>query len=242
MTVSTQNLSFSYDGQIPILKDISFSVDKGKFIGIFGPNGGGKTTLLKLLLGLLQPVSGTVELLGGAPKKTRSRVGYVPQMQRFDKKFPISVLEVVLQGCLATQKGWGGFSTDEKKRAREALEKVGLEDKAQQSFGTLSGGQMQRTLIARALATEPEILLLDEATVGIDQKSLKSFFSLLLSMKGEMTILLVTHDLQAIANEMDELLCINKDLTRYKKEEICHHFAVGLYHPPQSGKKEKGDV
>ncbi len=223
MTISVQHLSFSYDKKTPVLEDIDFIVEKGKFVGIFGPNGGGKTTLLMLILGLLTPTAGRLEIQG--------KIGYVPQVRRFDRQFPISVLEVVLQGCLADYRGWGSFSAEAKKRAHEALEKVGLQDKARAPFGTLSGGQIQRTLIARALASEPEILLLDEATVGIDPEALSEIFQFLISLKRKITILMVTHDLQAIAKEMDLLFCIDRHLTPYSPEQICQHFALGLYHP-----------
>lgn len=223
MSLSANQLSFSYERKVPILKGISFEVKRGEFIGIFGPNGGGKTTLLKLLLGLLSPSSGSVNVDG--------KVGYVPQVRRFDKQFPITVFEVVLQGLLSLHKGWGGFSKQQKVMAHEALKKVGLEEKANAPFGTLSGGQIQRTLIARALAPCPEILLLDEATVGVDPEALSEILDFLTGLKGEITILMVTHDLQAIAEEMDTLFCINRDLTRFTPEKVCEHFAMGLYHP-----------
>jgi zinc transport system ATP-binding protein len=223
MILSAQELSFSYDKKTPVLEEINFNVEKGQFIGIFGPNGGGKTTLLMLLLGLLAPTKGKVEVNG--------KIGYVPQVRRLDKQFPISVLEVVLQGCLADYRGWGSYSAEAKKRAYESLEKVNLLDKARAPFGTLSGGQVQRTLIARALASNPDILLLDEATVGIDPEALSEIFKFLIGLKGSMTILMVTHDLQAIAKEMDQLFCIERNLSLYSPQQVCQHFALGLYHP-----------
>lgn len=233
MTISAQDLNFSYDKRSPVLEDISFSVEKGQFVGIFGPNGGGKTTLLMLILGLLTPTRGHLKVEG--------KIGYVPQVRKFDKQFPISVLEVVLQGCLADYRGWGSFSKEAKNRAMAALEKVGLHDKARAPFGTLSGGQIQRTLIARALASEPHLLLLDEATVGVDPEALSEIFKFLIGLKGEITILMVTHDLQAIAKEMDQLFCINRQLTPYTPEQVCQHFALGLYHPKLMKKKPTND-
>lgn len=239
MTVTVQNLSFSYEKNDPLLEGISFSIAQGEFVGIFGPNGGGKTTLLKLLLGLLTPTEGKIELLGKPPEEVRAKIGYVPQRRQFDLQFPISVMEVVLQGCLSIHRGWGSFSEEAKERAWEALKKVSLEDKADAPFRTLSGGQIQRTLIARALATQPQILLLDEATVGIDPHALHDFFQFLLEIRGEITILLVTHDLQAIARQMSQLLCIHHRLTLFSPEQVCEHFALGLYHPPITMKKKK---
>lgn len=231
MSLSVEHLSFSYEKQLPILKDISFEVSAGQFIGIFGPNGGGKTTLLKLLLGLLKPTSGSIEILDTTPEHARGVVSYVPQVRRFDKQFPISAIEVVLQGCLASHKGWGGFSSEAKSLASQALADVGLADKEKAAFGTLSGGQIQRTLLARALVSQPKVLLLDEATVGVDPTALQEIVSILLSLRKKMTILMVTHDLQMIAREMDKLFCINKTITPYTPEEVCGHFAMGLYHP-----------
>jgi len=237
MTIAVSDLSFSYPRETPILEGISLSVAAGQFIGVFGPNGGGKTTFLKLLLGLEKPTSGKIEILGKSPKGASAEVGYVPQSRHFDPKFPISVREVVLHGCLSIYPGWGPFPEKAKERAHAALEEVGLAHLAEASFRTLSGGQAQRVLIARALASKPKILLLDEATVGIDPDALHEFFTLLKKLRGKITILLVTHDLHSIAKEMDSLICIHRQLTRYSPDQVCEHFAMGLYHPPLLKKK-----
>ncbi len=241
MTVSVEHLFFSYEKQSPVLEDISFSIEQGQFIGIFGPNGGGKTTLLNHLLGQLKPDRGTVKILDQSPSKVSHKIGYVPQVRRYDKQFPISTFEVVLQGCLSEHRGWGNFTTKTKQQAMEALEKVGLQDKAQKALGTLASGQIQRALIARALACNPEILLLDEATVGVDPHALAEFFAFLIQLKKSITTLLVTHDLHAIAKDMDHLLCINRNLTHYTPAQVCEHFAMGLYHPKLMKKEKKDD-
>lgn len=238
MTLSVQDLSFRYEKRLLVLEKISFSIKKGEYIGIFGPNGGGKTTLLRLLIGLLTPLSGSIEILGGLPQDVSHRIGYVPQVRRFDKQFPISVMEVVLQGRLAHHKGFLNFSDEDKKIAMEAIERVGLQEIASSSFGQLSGGQVQRILIARALASQPEILLLDEAMAGVDPLALKDILDFLLTMKGEITILLVTHELQAVAADMDRLFCINREISTYTPKEVCGHYAMGLYHPPLMKEKE----
>lgn len=236
MTINVSNVTFSYEKD-PVLENISFSIQPGEFIGIFGPNGGGKTTLLQLLLGFLTPQKGEITIMGEPPHLMRTSMGYVPQFKRLDREFPITVIEIVLQGCLAKYRYFRGFSKEEKSAALEALNQVGLKDRAQAAFGTLSGGQMQRVLIARALVSQPKILLLDEATAGIDPTALQEIFALLLSKRGSMTILLVTHELQNIAREMNRLLCINRTLTPYRTEEVCSHFTMGLYHPPIKGSK-----
>lgn len=231
MSLSIQNLFFQYNDYFPVLEDLSFSVSKGEFIGIFGPNGGGKTTLLKLLLGLLEPTRGKITILDHSPKQISHKIGYVPQIQRFDKQFPISVMEVVLQGRLYNHRGFLGFSQKDKEIAKQVLSEVGLEDRANSPFGLLSGGQSQRTLIARALASQPDILLLDEAMAGVDPKASKDICNFLITLKGKVTILLVTHELANIAPQMDRLLCINHTLTPYTPKEVCAHYAMGLYHP-----------
>ena len=167
---------------------------------------------------------------GLPPKFARKQMGYVPQAKRFDRQFPISVLEVVLQGALSTLSLWGNYAKEIKDKARAALEMVGLLFKEQHAFGTLSGGEVQRVLIARALLGKPKILLLDEATAHVDLTTQRQILDLLLSLKGIMTILLVTHDLQMIVNEADLLVCVNRRLTPYPREEVCRHFAIGLYH------------
>ena len=240
MTLSVSDLTYSYEKNFPVLENISFSIKKGQFVGIFGPNGGGKTTLLRLLLGFIEPEKGKVELLGQSPEKVRVKIGYVPQVRRFDKQFPISVIEVVLQGCLSTHR-FGSYSKESKEKAYQALERVKLQEKAGASFGSLSGGQIQRTLLARALVSEPEILLLDEATVGIDPNALAEIFDFLISLKGKITILMVTHELQLIAKQMHQLLCINRDITHFTPTEVCEHFAMGLYHPTLFKREEKND-
>lgn len=231
MAIEVKNLSFSYEESL-ILESVSVSIGMGEFVGIFGPNGGGKTTFLKLLMGFLKPKTGVVEILGGEPKSVRKKIGYVPQTTSFDKQFPISTLEVVLMGCLSEISPLGFFTSKSKKKAKEALSRVGMLEKEAQAFGTLSGGQAQRVLIARALVSSPEILLLDEPTASIDSEAEQTIYELLGNLKGAMTILMVTHDLQAVAKKVGRLLCIQKQLTSFSPSEVCEHFALGLYHPP----------
>lgn len=220
--IEVQDLSFSYD-ETPILEKINLQIKKGEFIGIFGPNGGGKTTFLKLLMGFLKPRQGSIQI-------RCDRIGYVPQAAQFDRQFPISALEVVLQGCNFSPLGF--FSRKSKAQAKEALAQVGLQGLESQAFGTLSGGQAQRALIARALISDPDLLLLDEPTASIDLEAEEVIYRLLADFKGKITILMVTHDLQTILQKADRLLCIQHQLTSYSPAEVCEHFAVGLYHPP----------
>ncbi|HUD01324.1 MAG TPA: metal ABC transporter ATP-binding protein [Rhabdochlamydiaceae bacterium] len=230
MAIKADNLFFQYE-ETPILENVSFAIRPGEFIGIFGPNGGGKTTLLKLLLGFLKPQKGSVEILGQSPKLAREQIGYVPQISHLDRQFPITVLEVVMMGCL-DKSPWRSYIPDAKEKAKQALQEVGMLDFQNHSFGTLSGGQAQRTLIARALVSKPTILLLDEPTASVDASAEESIYKLLEHLKGTMTILMVTHDLQVMLQKVDRFICVHRQVTSYSQAQVCDHFAQGLYHPP----------
>ncbi len=230
MAIKSNNLFFQYE-EIPILENVSFVIAPGEFVGIFGPNGGGKTTLLKLLLGFLKPQKGSIEILGESPKVAREKMGYVPQISHLDRQFPITVLEVVMMGCL-DKSPWHSYTKNAKEKARAALEEVGMLDFQNNSFGTLSGGQAQRVLIARALVSKPAILLLDEPTASVDASAEESIYKLLEHLKGTMTIIMVTHDLQVMLQKVDRFICVHRDVTSYSQAQVCDHFAQGLYHPP----------
>lgn len=229
MTLEVHDLEFSYSKTI-ILQAVNLSIDKGEFVGIFGPNGGGKTTFLQLLMGFLIPTRGFIRLFDKTPKEARSSIGYVPQVTAYDRQFPISTLDIVLMGCLSQVTKWGSFPQPVKKKALAALERVNLAHKANEPFGTLSGGQAQRALIARALVSEPKLLLLDEATASIDSKAEEEILDILRELKGTITILMVTHDLQTITQKVDKWLCINRQISTYLPHEVCGHFSHGLYH------------
>ena len=231
--IEVDRVDFSYPGT-PVLKEISFQVMPGEFIGMIGPNGGGKTTLLKLILGFLKPSQGTIKVFGeeGGSSLAINRLAYVPQAVRFDRDFPISVEEVVLSGLINHLPWYGRFHSTDRNAAREALEKVGLLQFASHSFGALSGGQAQRVLIARALVSNPQLLLLDEPTASVDSQAEADIYTLLNQLKGEMTILMVTHDLGAVIEQVERILCVHGNLISLKPEDVCKHFAFGLYHMP----------
>lgn len=229
--IEFQHVFFSYR-EFCVLSDISFKVSKGQFVSIIGPNGGGKTTLLKLIMGFIKPSSGKIEILGSPPETVLQKIAYVPQNLRYDREFPISVDELVLSGRLSHLSWYGKYSDNDKLAAKKALEQVGLSHLCHASFGNLSGGQQQRALIARALASEPEILLLDEPTANVDAEAQTEIYSLLHRLKGEMTILIVTHDLKMAIDQVDRVLCVQQQLIAYSPQEVCEHYAMGLYHPP----------
>lgn len=219
--ISFRNVTFAYD-KLPILKHASFEISAGEFIGVIGPNGGGKTTALKLILKFLKPQDGEVDASG--------HIGYVPQINSYDKQFPISVLEIILTGCLSQINRWGKYPRAAYEKALELLETFHLTPLKDQPFGSLSGGQAQKTLIARALASDPEILLLDEPTANIDTQTEKQIFAFLKGLKRKKTILIVTHNFDAIIQNAERILCFQHDVSSMKPEEVCKHFSMGMYH------------
>lgn len=241
--LDVEDLSFQY-GDVPVLQKVSFSVKAGEFVGIIGPNGGGKTTLFKLILGFLKPTQGKIQIFGQPPQQARKDIAYVPQSLRFDKQFPLSVLDCVLMGRLSHLPWYGQYGKEDKEIAFEALKTVGLEEFSNRSFGTLSTGQAQRALIARALASQPKLLLLDEPTANVDPQSEADLCTLFKTLSGSMTLLMVTHDLKTIVNDLQRVICVQREATVLKPEEVCEHFAYGVYHPPlvqmKTSKKEEG--
>jgi zinc transport system ATP-binding protein len=230
MAIKVDQLFFQYE-ETPVLENVSFAIAKGEFVGIFGPNGGGKTTLLKLLMGFLKAQKGTIEILGESPKSARQQIGYVPQVSNLDRQFPITVLDVVMMGCL-DKSIWRSYIPGAREKARQALTEVGLLDFEHHAFGTLSGGQAQRVLIARALVGNPSILFLDEPTASVDPSAEENIYQILQHLKRKMTIVMVTHDLQVMLQKVDRFICVHRDVTTYSQAQVCDHFAQGLYHPP----------
>lgn len=224
--IELKELFFSYNNT-PVLSNLSFTIYSGEFIGIIGPNGGGKTTLLKLILGFLKPNHGKIEVHNHS-----HRMAYVPQSMRFDREFPISVLEVVLSGLLSQLPWYGAFGKKARQQACDALEQVGMAQYCNHPFGRLSGGQAQRVLIARALVEKPQLLLLDEPTASVDNQAEAEIYAILKKMQGSMTILMVTHDLRAAVSQVDRLLCVQGRVFSLQPDEVCEHYAIGLYHDP----------
>lgn len=213
--LEVSNLSFAYQGNY-ILKDVNFSVEKGDFVGIIGPNGSGKSTLIKLMLKILTPASGQIKILGEDIKKFSqwSKIGYVSQKANsFNSDFPATVNEIVGASLLANTGIFRKKPSDYNQRIYEALKKVGMQDYGNRLIGRLSGGQQQRVFIARVLVTEPEIMFLDEPTVGIDAKSEEALYCLLARLNKELgiTIIMVTHDIGEITVHANKLVCLGDD-------------------------------
>ena len=227
--IEVTDVSFSYNGG-KVLTDVNFSVNSGDFASVIGPNGGGKTTLAKLLLGLLIPDEGSIRIMGKVPAKIRTRIGYVPQYSNFDTRFPVSVLDVVLMGKM--QGGIGFYSRREKREASESLEYVGLEGFEKRSFAELSGGQRQRVLIARALASSPDILLLDEPTASVDTSVEDKLKTLLDKLRTHLTILMITHDLGFVSEQINKVICVNREVHIHEAKKVTPEMIETLYGSP----------
>ncbi len=214
------HVAFSYD-MLPVLEEVSFHIHEGEFSALVGPNGSGKTTILKLILGLEQSQKGEVLLFGDQPRKNRSMIGYVPQHITYDPTFPISVIEVVRMGGL--------LSTSRKSKdarngaALDALRQVEMEELAQRPYSELSGGQRRRVLVARALVAGPKMLILDEPTANMDAESEKRLFDTLRKFKGKTTILIVTHDMSTVSSLTDRVFCIGAQKPGQKGRTVVQH-------------------
>lgn len=216
--VECEGLSFSYP-LTPVLENVSFRIERGDFVCMVGPNGGGKTTLLKLILGLLVPGRGVVRVFGRPPAEVRQRIGYMPQRAHLDPQFPVRAVDVVLMGRLG-RGALGRFGAADRQKALAALAEVGLANEAKRSFSALSGGQRQRVLIARALTCEPELLLLDEPTANLDPLVQDELHELLHGLNERMTIVIVSHDVGFVARHVKTVVCVNRSVQVHCASEL----------------------
>jgi len=217
--IEAEDINFKYNGTT-VLEGVSFSIKTGEYLGIIGPNGGGKTTLLKIILGLLSPDTGTVKIFGEDIKgfKGRNRIGYVPQrVTQADFFFPATVEEIIRSGRTARTGLFGRYKEEDQRAIERAMDITGTSEYRGRLISRLSGGERQRVFIARTLAGEPEILILDEPVVGVDIASQEKFYSFLTHLNKELgiTIIFVSHDVGVIADEVNTVLCLNHRL-------ICH--------------------
>ena len=226
--IKIHDLHFSYGNPV-ILEDIQLDIKAKEFVGMVGPNGSGKTTLLKIILGLLDPDKGSVEVLGKQPYQAVKEIGYMPQLTPFSRDFPISVEETVLMGRLGKTSSIGLFSKEDKQVAAESMEAVEVLDLRKRSIGSLSGGQLQRVLIARALTCNPEIMILDEPTANVDMKIEKDIFDLLKKLNEKITIIVVTHDIGFISQYITKVACINRNLICHPTSELTGETIEKLY-------------
>jgi len=221
--VDLNDVWVAWDGKW-VLKSIYFKCYAGEISGIVGPNGGGKTTLLNVIMGLLRPQKGTVLLFGRKPgKRGRLEVGYLPQISHAQESFPVTVLDVVLMGLYNRIGFFHRPDRNNKEVAMNLLAKVNMADHAERPFGALSGGQQQRVNIARALASEPKLLVLDEPSTGIDSLAQEDFYELLAKLRDEQSIsvIMVSHDIGVITSHADQIACLNVQLHYHGEPNSC---------------------
>jgi zinc transport system ATP-binding protein len=212
-------VTFSFGGPT-VLEDVSFEIAEGEFAAIIGPNGGGKTTMLKLMLGLLETQNGVIRIFGLRPEAARRTIGYMPQHPRLDPLFPVTVSDVVLLSRLGG--GWklGAYRRADREAAAAALSAVDLEDLSDRPFSALSSGQRQRALIARALASEPELLLLDEPTSNLDPSVQDELYELLHRLNKTLTVVVVSHDVGFVSKYVKKVVCVNRRAVLHPVSDI----------------------
>ncbi|MBT8340614.1 MAG: ABC transporter ATP-binding protein [Desulfatitalea sp.] len=226
--IDLDNVTFSHGGET-VLEAVRFEIPPGDFVALIGPNGGGKTTLLRLMLGLLQPDKGMIRIMGRTPAKASPAIGYVPQNVHLNIRFPITALDVVLMGKLNPRKRWARRSATHRPEALAALALMGMADHAHKRIGDLSGGQRQRVFIARALVIQPQLLLLDEPTAGIDTKGQADFYTTLQALNRDITIVVVSHDFLAISRYIKSVACVNRRVHYHNQAEITGEMLETMY-------------
>jgi zinc transport system ATP-binding protein len=226
-----ENVWVQYDGRV-VLENVDLTVRERDFVGIIGPNGGGKTTLLKALLGLVSPARGRVTVLGRTPNEARRFVGYVPQHVEFDDDFPISVWEVAMMGRLGRRGLLKPYTEADRRMVEQALLQVDMLDQRGRQIGQLSGGERQRVYVARALASDPEILLLDEPTASVDTRVVGGIYDVLEDLNRRVTILLVSHDIGVVSSYVKTIACLNRRLIYHESKAITPDMLEAAYQCP----------
>jgi zinc transport system ATP-binding protein len=228
LPVQIENLDFAY-GPVSVLENASLSLGAHEFVSVVGPNGGGKTTLLKILLGLLEPTKGSVKIFGENPIGGRKWIGYLPQHANLDSQFPVTALDVVLMGRLGKTRSLGFYTKSDRDIARNTLARVGLEKLEKRPLASLSGGQRQRVLIARALVTKPKMLLLDEPTSSLDDYVERELYDLLQELNNELAIVVVSHDIGFVSRYVEKVICVNREVHVHPVSEISEDIIHDMY-------------
>lgn len=229
--IELKDINAGYDGKT-VLSEASCNVYKNDFLGIIGPNGGGKTTLLKVILGLLKPFSGSISFFKDEQKVSSINIGYLPQINQIDKDFPISVYQVVASGLAAEKKPIFGFTTEQKVRIDEIIQQMGLEHLAKKAIGDLSGGERQRTLLGRAIISKPQVLVLDEPNTYVDKRFEARLYQLLEIINRDTAIILVSHDITAVLSLVKNVLCVNKSAHYHASPDISEEWLTNVYQCP----------
>ncbi len=226
--IQIKDLNFSY-GPVSVLENANLTIGDREFISVVGPNGGGKTTLLKILLGLLDAQSGSVSIFGQTPVRGRKWIGYLPQYANLDSKFPVTALDVVLMGLLGKTRTLGFYRKSDRETALSMLARVGLDKLHNRPLSALSGGQKQRVLIARALVSDPKLLLLDEPSSSLDDYVEQELFDLLQELNKELTIIVVSHDVAYVSKYVEKVVCVNRAVHTHPVAEIDDNIIHDMY-------------
>ncbi len=227
--IEIKGLNVGYDNKPNVLTDVSLNVYDRDFLGIIGPNGGGKTTLLRTILGFLQPDSGSISFYENGRKVPHINIGYLPQINHIDKKFPIKVRDVILSGLTLRGKVFKKYSTDDKRKVVPVAEKMGVENLLNRAVGELSGGQLQRVLLGRAIIDNPKLLILDEPSSYVDKLFETNFYKLLGDINKDMSIVLVSHDVGTIISLVKNIACVNQSLHYHCGSDISQEWLSGAY-------------
>lgn len=227
--IEVKNLSFAYDKEL-VLEDINLEVNERDFLVLIGPNGGGKSTLVKLILGMYEPLRGSIKILNQPQGKQRTSIAYVPQNTNINVDFPIQAIEVVMMGHRSNKTALFGYKKEEKAHALHVLEQVGMKEEAHKKIGSLSGGQRQRVMIARALCSNPKILMLDEPTSSIDADGQKQIYQLLQELSKKVTIVVISHDISVVLEYATKVAHINKKLAFHDLSSLKKEFAFDEKH------------
>ncbi len=227
--VDIKNLNVGYDNKPDVLVDVSVNVYEHDFLGIIGPNGGGKTTLLRTILGFLTPESGSITFFDKGKKVSHLNIGYLPQINHIDKKFPIKVSDVILSGLTLRGKIFKRYSAEDKLKVLPVAEKMGVDNLLDRAIGELSGGQLQRVLLGRAIIDNPKLLILDEPSSYVDKLFETNFYKLLGDINKDMAIVLVSHDVGTIISQVKNIACVNQSLHYHCGSNISQEWLMGAY-------------
>ena len=214
------DLTVGYEANNPILENVDLTVYDNDFLGIIGPNGGGKTTLLKTILSLIKPRSGKIEVFKNNILQNKINIGYLPQINQIDKKFPISVYDVILSGMTIRRKFLSNYTKEQKEKVNHIAKKMGVQDYLKRPIGDLSGGQLQRTLLGRAIVDNPDLLILDEPNSYVDKRFESNFYDILEDLNQTTAIILVSHDVGTVISLVKNIACVNRGIHYHTGSDI----------------------
>lgn len=227
--IEIKNLAVGYDNKPNVLNDVSLTIYEDDFLGIIGPNGGGKTTLLKTILGLIKQQSGSITFYDKGQKLPSLNIGYLPQINQIDKKFPISISEVILSGLTMRKQLFRRHSTEDKQKVKMVAERLGIGHLLSRAIGELSGGQLQRVLLGRAIIDNPKLIILDEPSTYVDKLFETNFYKLLGDINKDIAIMLVSHDVGTIISMVKNIACVNQGLHYHSGTNISQEWLVNAY-------------